>query len=199
MLLASSGLFFLIARITSGLKQSIGNAMMWTTLIPGFTMAFIIPHRYTISFLDMNGRPVDVAHYVEAIFGTSLLLHIMGQYTQSQVSSTIKWNAGVFVFGFISIISTEPVSTLCAWLSTMCYAVFLIDVQKMHQKSPYMSFFGLFLSKWISYSTNTLIAVMWFLNRFEVISYPEFVLFDHFLQFCAKAVYGFFVLMAFGQ
>jgi hypothetical protein len=145
-------------------KKAITNALMWVTILPGITMGIIVPGRWTMSFSDMNGRPIDFAHYWEAIICTTILCTIMGEYTKCRAigNTTTFWNAPVFILGFLSIITKEPVSTLCAWLAVMAFSIELVNMDRMHTAAiegkthSNMSKNAMWIAKWIAYAANVI-------------------------------------------
>jgi hypothetical protein len=159
----SSATFFLANRLVeSAEKRSIANALGFITGIVSMTFGIIMPGRWSMTFYDFNGRPCDLAHYWEAIINTTMLCTIMGEYTKCRVlgSKSTFWNAGVFIFGFLSIITREPWSTLYAWFATMCYGIQLQLFSDMHgaamngNTGSNMNKMALWIAKYVAFAGN---------------------------------------------
>ncbi len=131
-------------------------------MLPAITMGLIVPGRWTMSFSDMNGRPIDFAHYWEAIVCTTMLCNIMGEYTKCRALGKIAtfWNAPVFILGFLSIITKEPFSSFYAWLAFMSFSIELVNFERMHATAmsgntpTNMSKTAMWIAKWIAYIAN---------------------------------------------
>ena len=127
-------LFFIANRSCYSVeKKSISNALMWVCVIPAITFSVLLPLRLTITFMDFNGRPVDVANHFEQLMVTPMLIYIMGEFTKARktVHSVSFWNYPVFIAGFLASITTGVWSVFHAWVAVGCYSIFLSELESM--------------------------------------------------------------------
>lgn len=160
----SAFVFFMANRGSeSAEKKSVTNALTWVCTLPALTFGILIPSGLTITIRDFHGRPVFLANHLEPIVCTTMLVYIIGEITKvrQNATKTAFWNALVFIFGLLSVITREPYSTASAWFATMSYSIELVNMDTMYSSAiagktgATMNKNSMWVAKWIGFIGNT--------------------------------------------
>ena len=187
-------------------RKSVSFAMMSICSLPFLTYSFIIPYRLGLTFQDLNGNPLDIAPHWEAICATPLLIHVIGEITKTRqlAFTTNFWNSWVFIFGVSGmVITTEPMSPLMLWLAMGSYSITLKFMSKQFdlalESGSTMTSNGLIMAKFSAFLGNHIPALIYGLNRFQIIPFSQFVVLDGLGQWVAKFIFGMIVLFNLGD